>query len=172
MSMNWYRAILPRMALKGTLTSAMLKTMLSVRSFSSVPSIIGWEMLPRGMMEPRPTPKNGCEGSSLDMGIYNFWKAARLIRLRAAPPSIRMWYNLMLAMVREMTSGSYPAPTIFLGQSEASKQIDISIHLWCGAALGAGAVVVIARHRVLMTRLDVMSQKLSYMTWSCLRHSL
>jgi hypothetical protein len=63
-------------------------------------------MLPCGMIELGPTPENGCEGVSLDMGIYNFWKATRLIKLRDAPPSIRMCYSLTLAMVGEMTSGS------------------------------------------------------------------
>jgi hypothetical protein len=38
-------------------------------------------------------------------------------------------YNLMLAMVGEKTSGSCSAHTMFLGQSEASKLIDVSIHL-------------------------------------------
>jgi hypothetical protein len=72
-------------------------------------------MLPRGMIEPSPTPKNDHEGVSLDMGICSFCKAARLMRLRAAPPSMRMWYSLMLVMVGEMTSGSYLVPAMFLG---------------------------------------------------------
>jgi hypothetical protein len=63
-------------------------------------------MLPHGMMEPRPTPKNGRDGASLDMEICSFWKAARLMRLRAAPPSIRTCYSLTLAMVGEVTTGS------------------------------------------------------------------
>jgi hypothetical protein len=53
----------------------------------------------------------------------------RLIRLRAAPPSIRMWYNLMLAMVSETSNGSYPVPTMLLGQSMASKLIIVYNHL-------------------------------------------
>jgi hypothetical protein len=116
-------------------------------------------MLSRGMMEPRPTPKNGHEGESLDMEICSFWKATRLMRLRAAPPSTRMWYNLMLAMVGEMTSRSYPTPDMFLGQSDASNSIDVSIHLWWGAARGVGTTAAITQHSVLMTRLDVMSQE-------------
>jgi hypothetical protein len=51
------------------------------------------------MMELEPTPKNRHEGESLDMGIYSFWKAVRLMRLRAALPSIKMWYSVTLAMV-------------------------------------------------------------------------
>jgi hypothetical protein len=125
-------------------------------------------MLPCRMMEPRPTQENGREGASLDIGIYSFWKATRLMRLKAAPPLTRMWYNLTLAMVGEMSSGSCPAPTMFLGQSKASKPIDVSIHMWWGASLGAGAAVATARHTVLTTRLDVMSQEPPYMTWSVL----
>jgi hypothetical protein len=55
-------------------------------------------------MDPRPTPENGCEGSSFDIGIYSFLKAMRLMRLSAAPPSTKTWYSLMLAIVREMSS--------------------------------------------------------------------
>jgi hypothetical protein len=123
------------------------------------------------MIEPEPTPKNGHEGESLDMGICSFWKASRLMRLGTGPPSIRTWYNLTLAMVGEMTNGSYLAPAMFLGQSEASNPIDVSIHLWWGAALCTGAAAAIARHNVLMTRLDVMSQEPPYMMWSYLRCS-
>jgi hypothetical protein len=86
-------------------------------------------MLLREMMEPGPTPENGHEGVSLDIGIYNFSKAVILMRLKAAPPSTRTWYNLILAMVEDTSSGSYPAMTMLLGKSEALKLIDISIHL-------------------------------------------
>jgi hypothetical protein len=41
------------------------------------------------------------------------------MRLRDAPPLIRTWYNLMLVMVGETISGSYMAPAMLLGQSEA-----------------------------------------------------
>jgi hypothetical protein len=85
-------------------------------------------MLPHRVMEPEPTPENGREGESLDMEICSFWKAARLMRLRAAPPSTRTWYNLMLAMVGETTNESCLTPDMFLGQSKASNTIDISIH--------------------------------------------
>jgi hypothetical protein len=68
-----------------------------------------------------------------------------------------MWSSLTLAMVGKTTSESYPAPAMFLGQSEASNMIDVSIHLWWGTALGVGAAVTTARHSVLMTRLDMMS---------------
>jgi hypothetical protein len=78
----------------------------------------------------RPTPENRREGASLDIEICNFWKAARLMRLRTAPPSIRTWYSLTLEMVREMTSWSCPAPAMFLVQLEALKPMDVSIHLW------------------------------------------
>jgi hypothetical protein len=124
-------------------------------------------MLPRRMMEPGPTLKNRHEGVSLDMGIYSFRKAARLMRLRATLPSIKMWYSLMLVMVGEMTNGSCPAPAIFLGQSETSKPMDVSIHLWWGTALVTGAAATTARCSVLMTHLDIMSHEQSYMTWSC-----
>jgi hypothetical protein len=124
-------------------------------------------MLPRGIMEPGPTPKNGHEGASLDMGICSFSKVARLMRLRAIPLSIRTWYSLMLAMVGEMTCRSCPALTMFLWQLEASNLIDVSIHLWWGIALSAGATAATARHSVLMTRLDMMSQEAPHITWSC-----
>jgi hypothetical protein len=45
----------------------------------------------------------------------------RLMRLRAAPLSIRTWYNLMLVMVGETSSGSCPAPAMLLGQSVTLK---------------------------------------------------
>jgi hypothetical protein len=93
----------------------------------------------------------------LAIGICTFRKAARLMRLRVVPPLIRMWYSLTLAMVREMTSRSYPTPAMFLGQLEVSKPIDVSIHLWWGLSLGASAAAATARRRVLMTRLDIMS---------------
>jgi hypothetical protein len=91
------------------------------------------------------------------IGIYSFLKVARLVRLRAAPPSIRTCYILMLAMVGETISRSCPSPTMLLGQSKASKLIDVSIHLWCGMALGAGEATATSRHRVLTMRQDVMS---------------
>jgi hypothetical protein len=66
-------------------------------------------------MGPGPTPKNRREGENLDMEIYNFWKADRLMRLRAAPPLITTWYNLMLVMVGEMTNENCPPPTCSWG---------------------------------------------------------
>jgi hypothetical protein len=107
---------------------------------------------PRGITDTEPTLENGHEGWSFNIGICSFLKAVMLMRLRAAPPSIRMWYNLMLAMVGEMISRSYPAPAMLLGQSKASKLIDISIHLRCGATLVAGTAVATSRHMVLTTR--------------------
>jgi hypothetical protein len=129
-------------------------------------------MLSSGMMEPRPTTKNGHEWACLEVGIYNFLKAARLMRLMVAPPTTRMWYSLMLAMVEEMSSGSYLGPVMFLGQSEVSKPIDISIHLWWGAALGTGAATATTQRRVLMMHPGVISQEPLYMTWSILWGSL
>jgi hypothetical protein len=113
--MNWYNIGLPMMALKGRLTSSTSKSLLSVRYFSDVPNVTGRDMLPREMMEPEPTRENRHEGESLDMGICSFGKAVRLMRFRATPPSIRMWYNMTLAMVGETTSGSYSVPIMFLG---------------------------------------------------------
>jgi hypothetical protein len=46
------------------------------------------------------------DGWSFPIGIYSFLKVARLMRLRAAPPSIKTWYSLMLEMVGETSSGS------------------------------------------------------------------
>jgi hypothetical protein len=103
-------------------------------------------------------------GWNFDIAIYSFLKAAKLIRFSAAPPSIRTWYNLMLMMVRETSSGSCPAPAMLLGQSEASKLIDVSIHLWCGTAFGAGAAAATSQCRFLMMRREVMSQEPLNMT--------
>jgi hypothetical protein len=77
--------------------------------------------------------------------------------MRVAPPSIRMWYRLILAMVKETSNGSCPVPAMLLGQSMASKLIAISNHLRCGTALGAGATAATSRRRVLTTWQDVMS---------------
>jgi hypothetical protein len=122
------------LALKGRLTSMTLKTTFSVPWLSGIPNVTEREMLPCGMMEPRPTPQNGHEGESQDMGICSFWKVVRLMRLRASPPSIMMWYSLTLVMGREMTSRSCRAPDLFLGQSKVPNMIDSSIHLLWGAA--------------------------------------
>jgi hypothetical protein len=94
------------MGLNGRLTSATSKRTLSVRKFSALPNVTGREMQPRGVTNTRPTSENGCDGWSFLIGIYSFLKAARLMRLRAAPPSIKIWYNLMLEMVGETRSGS------------------------------------------------------------------
>jgi hypothetical protein len=83
--------------------------------------------------------------------------------LSAAPPSVAMWYNLMLAMVGETTSKSYPAPAMFFMQSEVLKPMDVSIHLWWSVALSAGAATATVWCNVLMTRLDVISQESPYM---------
>jgi hypothetical protein len=112
----------------------------------------------------RPTSENGHDGWSFDIGICSFLKAAELIRFSVAPPSIRMWYSLMLMMVREMSSGSYPALVMLLEQSEALKLIDVSIHLWCGTTFGAGAAVATSQRRFLMMRQEMMSQEPLNMT--------
>jgi hypothetical protein len=65
---------------------------------------------------------------------------------------MRTWYNLTLMMVRETSNGSYTAPAMLLGQSEALKPIDVSIHLWCGDALGAGMAAATSQRRFLMMR--------------------
>jgi hypothetical protein len=117
------------MALKGRLTSAMSNKMLSVRKFSAIPKVTGREKQPRGITDTGPTLENGRDGWSFPIGICSFFKAARLMRLSVAPPSIKTCYSLMLAMVGETSSGSCPAPAMLLGQSQASNPIGVSIHL-------------------------------------------
>jgi hypothetical protein len=129
------------MVLKGRLISAMSNRMHSVWKFSGVPNMNRREIQPRGITGIRPTPENGCNSWSIDIGICSFLKAAKLMRFSTAPPSIRVWYILMLMMVGETSSGSCPTLAMLLGQSEASKLIDVSIHLWCAAAFGIGAVL-------------------------------
>jgi hypothetical protein len=126
------------MALKGRLPTTTSNRMLFVRKFSGVLNVTRREIQPRGIIGTEPTPENGHDGWSFDIGIYSFLKAVKLIRFSDAPPSIRTWYSLMLMMVEEMSSGSYSTPTMLLRQSEASKLINVSIHLWCGVAFGAG----------------------------------
>jgi hypothetical protein len=121
-----------------------------MRKFSGVPNVTGREIHPHGMTSIRPTLENGRDSWSFDISIYSFLKAAKLIRFSTAPPSIRMWYSLTLTMVGETSSRSCLTPTILLGQSEVLKLIDVSIHLWCGAALGAGAATATSQHRFLM----------------------
>jgi hypothetical protein len=70
----------------------------------------------------------------------------------------------MLTMVRETSSGSCPAPIMLLGQSEASKLINVSIHLWCGVALGASAATATSQRRFITMRWGVMSQEPSNIT--------
>jgi hypothetical protein len=94
--------------------------------------------------------ENGHDGQSFDISICSFLKAAKLIRCSTAPPSIRTCYGLTLMMVRKTSSGTCLPPAMLLGQSEASKLIDVSIHLWCGAALGAGTTAATSRRRFLM----------------------
>jgi hypothetical protein len=150
----------------------MSKRTLSVRKFSTVPNVIGREMLPHGMTDIGPTPENGIDGRSFPIRICSLLNAARLMRLSAIPLSIKTWYSLTLAMVGETSSGSCPMPAMLLGQSEASNPIGVSTHLRCGTAFGTGAAAAISRRKVLMMRLDVMSQEPPNMTWSALRCSL
>jgi hypothetical protein len=154
-----YRAGLPKMALKGRLNSMTLNMTLSVRKFSGVLNVTRMEIHPRGMTSIGITPENGCDSWSFDIGICSFLKATKLIRFSAAPSSIRTWYNLMLMMVGETSSRSCLTPAMLLGKSEASKLIDVSIHLWCGAALGAGTAAATSQRSFLMVRWDVMSQE-------------
>jgi hypothetical protein len=148
------------------------KGTLSVRKLSAVPNVIGREKQPHSITNTKPTPENGCDNWSFLIGICNFLKAARLMRLRAAPPSIRTWYNLLLAMVGETSNGSCPTPDMRFRQSEALNPINVSTHLRCGAAFGAGAAAAISRRKVLTMRLDVMSQEPLNMAWSALWCSL
>jgi hypothetical protein len=138
------------MALKGRLTSMMSNRLLSVWKFSGVPNVISREIQLRGITGTGPTPKNGRDGWSFDIGICSFLKAVKLMRFSAAPPLMRMCYSLMLMMVGEMSSGSYPAPAMVLGQLEALKLIDVSIHLWCSTTFGAGAAAATSRRRFFM----------------------
>jgi hypothetical protein len=129
-------------------------------------------MLPHSIMDPGPTPGNRCEGASFNIKFSSCLKVVRLMRLRVAPPSTRMLYIMMLVMVGETNSGRCLTPTMFLGQSKVSKPIDVSIHLWWGVALGARAAATTARHRVLTTRQNMMSQEPPYMMCSALRRLL
>jgi hypothetical protein len=137
----------------------MSNRILSMRKFSGVLNVTGREIHPCRMTGTGPTPKNGSDCWSFNIGICNFLRAAKLIRFNAAPLSIRTWYSLTLMMVGETSSGTYPARAMLLGQSEASKLIDVSIHLWCGAALGVGTTAATSWRRFLMMRREVMSQK-------------
>jgi hypothetical protein len=114
------------------------------------------------------------DGWSFPIDICNFLKAARLMRLRVVPPSIKTWYSLTLEMVGETSSGSCQALAMLVGQSEESNPIRVFTHLRCGAAFGTGvaAVAAISQRRVLMTHLDVMAQEPPNMTWSVLRRLL
>jgi hypothetical protein len=87
-----------------------------VQKFSSVPNVTGREIHLRGMTGTRPTPENGRDGWSFDIGICSFLKPVKLIRFNARPPSIRTWYNLTLTMVGETSNESYLTPAMLLGQ--------------------------------------------------------
>jgi hypothetical protein len=137
-----------------------------VRKFLGVPNVTGKVIQLCGITDTRSTPENGCDSWSFPIDIRSLLKVARLVRLSAAPLSIKTWYSLMLTMDGETSSGSCSAPTMLLGQSEASKPIGVSIHLRCGAA------VVISRRKVLMMRRDIMFQEPPNMTWSTLQRSL
>jgi hypothetical protein len=86
---NWYRAGLPKMALKGRLTFTTLNRTLSVRKFSGILNVTRRGTQSRGITKTGPTLENGRDGWSFDIGISSFLKAAKLIRFSAAPPSIK-----------------------------------------------------------------------------------
>jgi hypothetical protein len=98
------------MTLKGRLTSTMLNRTLSVRKFSCISNVTEMEMQPHGITKTRPTPENGRDNWSFDIGMCTFLKATKLIKFSVVPPLIRTWYNLMLTMVGETSSGSCPTP--------------------------------------------------------------
>jgi hypothetical protein len=105
------------------------------------PHMTGREILLHDITVTGPTPENGRDGVSLDIRICNFLKAVRQMRLRAAPPSTRMWYGLMLMMVGKMSSDSYPAPAMFLGQHRHQSQSVFAST--CGSALPEGQVELV-----------------------------
>jgi hypothetical protein len=74
------RASLPKMALKGRLTSATSNRTLSMRKFSDIPNVTGREIHPRRMIGTRPTPKNGRDGWSFNISICSFLKADQIQR--------------------------------------------------------------------------------------------
>jgi hypothetical protein len=78
------------MALKGRLTSVTSNRTLSMQKFLDILNVTGREIQSYGTTGTGLTLENGCDGWSFDIGIYNFLKAAKLMRLNAASPSIRM----------------------------------------------------------------------------------
>jgi hypothetical protein len=68
--------------------------------------VTGREIQPHDITNTGTTPKNGHDGWSFPFEICSFLKAARLMKFSDAPPSIKMWYNLTLAMARETSSGT------------------------------------------------------------------
>jgi hypothetical protein len=126
-------------------------------------------MQPHCVNDTGPTLENGRDGWSFPIGICSFFKAARLMILRAAPPSIKTWYSLTLEIVGETSSESYPAPAMLLGQLEALNPIGVSTHFRCIIAFGTRATAAISQRRVLMTHMDVMAQEPSNRTRSVLR---
>jgi hypothetical protein len=114
-AINWYRAGLPKMVLKGRLTSVTSNRALSMRKFSGVLNVTGREIQLPGIIRTGPTLENERDGWSFDIGIYSFLKVAKLIKFSIAPQSIRTWYNLILMMAGETSSRSYPIPALLLG---------------------------------------------------------
>jgi hypothetical protein len=112
-------------------------------------------LCPCGFDNPRTTLK--VKATTIGIRMLTDYSVGHKDRQQAAPPSVWTWYNLMLVMVEEMTSKSCPTPDMFLGQSEASNVINVSIHLWWDAALNVGTMAATVWHSVLVTRLDVMS---------------
>jgi hypothetical protein len=86
-----------------------------VQKFSGILNMTVREIQPCAITDTEPTLENGSEDWSFNIGICSFLKAVRLIRLRAAPPSIRTWYSLMFTMVGVTIGGSYATPAMLLG---------------------------------------------------------
>jgi hypothetical protein len=103
------------MVLKERLTSATSNRALSVRKFSGVPNVTKREIQLPGIIRTGPTSENERDCWSFDIDICSFLKVAKLIRFSVAPQSIKTWYNLILMMAGETSSGSYPIPAMLLG---------------------------------------------------------
>jgi hypothetical protein len=126
------------MALNGRLTSTMSNRALSVQKFSDVPNVSRREIQRHGITGTGPTPENGSGSWSFDISICSFLKAAKLIRFSAAPPSIRMWYIMMLMMVRGRRAGAtWPLPYCWGSQRRQSWSTSPSTY---GVALPLGQV--------------------------------
>jgi hypothetical protein len=78
----------------------------------------------------------------------------------------------MLATTGAVMSGSTPAPAMLSGQSNASKEMVVPLHRWCGAALGTpGTAERTSHHRDLTLLREMSSQLPPYIMYSFLRWS-